>query len=423
VRFDGLWRHRDFLRLWSAQTISVFGTMISGSALPFTAILALDASALQVAVLTACRMLPGLLIGAHVGVWVDRLMRRPVMIVADIGRAALVVSVPLAYVFDVLTMEQLYVVAFGMGALTMVFDVAYQSYLPSLVSKEDLLEGNSKLTGSSSVSEFAGFSVSGWLVQAITGPGAMLVDALSFVASAAFLRDIEREEPPPIPAREQTSVREEALDGLRSVWRDGVLRALGGATALYSFGFGIFLATYLLFVTRGLGFEPGVLGLIFGLGGLSSLAGAMLAGRAAARFGAGPAMTAGLAAMGLSMLLIPAAPGATVVGAALLIAQQLGGDGGFVVHEVNAVSLRQSIVEERMLGRVNAFMRILEVGLLLAGTIVGGVLAEIIGLRAALTIGGAATVAAALWLFASPARRARMPSTITPVEPLAATAP
>src|SRR5688572_13662707 len=165
IRFDGLWRHPDFVRLWSAQTISVFGSLITGTAIPFTAILVLDASPREVALLAAANHVPGLIFGVAAGVWVDRLRRRPVMIAADLGRAALVTTIPLAYAFDALTIGHLYAVALSAGMLTIFFDVAYQSYLPTLVSRDELVEGNSKLAATASVSEFAGFSVSGWLVQ------------------------------------------------------------------------------------------------------------------------------------------------------------------------------------------------------------------------------------------------------------------
>jgi len=404
TRLDGLWRNPDFVRLWAAQTVSVFGSLITRTAVPFTAILLLDASPLEVAFLTMCGVLPGVLVGLHVGVWVDRLPRRPVMIAADLGRFALLLTVPVAYWLDALRIEHLYAVALASGVLTMFFDVAYRTYLPAIVTREELMEGNAKLTASESVAEFSAFSVSGWLVQIFSGPAALLVDAVTFLFSALSLSAIRRPEPPHVRREEQASVREEALDGLRAVWRDGVLRSLAGATALWSLGLGMFGATYMLFVTRGLGFHPGVLGVIFGIGGLSALAGALLAERGARRWGAGPAMIAGLAGMGASMLFIPAAEGAGAVAAALLIAQQLFGDGMFTIYQVNDTTARQSIAPERALGRVNAFMRMLELGLTLAGLLAGGLIGEWLGLRAALTMGAAMTIAASAALVLSPVR-------------------
>jgi predicted MFS family arabinose efflux permease len=331
------------------------------------------------------------------------------MIAADLGRAALLVSIPIAYAFDALTIWQLYSVALSAGALTIFFDVAYRSYLPTLVSRDELIEGNSKLAATASVSEFAGFSVSGWLVQIFSGPFAVLVDAISFVVSAVFVRAIRTPEPAPRPSEERAGALSEAVDGMRAVLRDPLLRSLAGATPLAAFGTGMFFATYMIFVTRGLGFHPGVLGVIFGLGGISSLFGALLAGGAARRFGSGPAMIAGLAMMGVSMFFIPIARGATVLAAGLLIAQQISGDGMLMVFDINATSLRQAIAPERMLGRVNAFNRMLDLGFTLAGILAGGVIGQTVGLRAALYIGASAMLAAAVWLLASPVRKIATP--------------
>ncbi len=417
LRFDGLWRHPDFVKLWTGQTISVFGSLITGTALPFTAILALHASPMQVALLSAANHVPGLAFGVAAGVWVDRLRRRPVMIAADLGRAAILLSVPIAYAFDALTMGQLYAVALSAGVLTIFFDVAYRSYLPTLVSREELIEGNSKLAATASVSEFAGFSVSGWLVQLFSGPIAVLVDAVSFVVSAVFLRTIRTPEPAPPPPEERPGALAEAVEGMRAVARDPLLRSLAGATPFASFGTGMFFATYMVFVTRGLGFHPGLLGVIFGLGGISSLFGAVLAAGFARRYGIGLSMIAGLGMMGISMLFIPIAQGATIVAAGLLIAQQISGDGMFMVFDINATSLRQAIAPERMLGRVNAFNRMLDLGFTLAGILVAGAIGQTVGLRPALYLGACSMLAAAGALLASPVRK--IATTPAEQEPLA----
>lgn len=411
-----LWRNADFLRLWSAQTISVFGTMITGTALPFTAILALDATPLHIALLQASRIVPAVAIAPFAGVWVDRLPRLPLMIAADIGRAAILATVPLAWAFDALRIEHLYAVSFGAGVLTMFFDVAFRSYLPAIVDREDLIDANGKMTASSAVSEFGGFSVSGWLVQLLSGPLAILADAFSFVASAAFLRSIRRAEPPAERSAGE-SIACEAAAGFRAVASSGVLRTLAAITAIYSAAFGMFGAVFLVFATRELGFGTGVLGMIFAVGGVSSLIGALVAGRAAGALGIGPAMAAGVLFMGLSMLLVPAAQGATLVAAALLLGQQITGDGMFTVFQVNEMSLRQSVTDDRMLGRVNAFMGIMEQGFLLAGTLAGGALGEAAGLRPTLIIAAGALVAGAAMLYASPVRAVRRAYVASEVAP------
>jgi predicted MFS family arabinose efflux permease len=298
----------------------------------------------------------------------------------------------------------------------MFFDVAYQAYLPTLVTRDELIEGNSKLAASASVSEFAGFSVSGWLVQIFNGPIALLIDAFTFVFSAFAIGSIDAPEPPPVPAAERTTVREEAIDGLRTVMGHGVLRSLAIAQVMYGAGFGVFAALYTLYVTRSLGFEPGLLGVIYGIGGISSSIGAVFAQRAARSLGVGPAMCAGLTVMGISMMFIVSAPEASVFGAALLIAQQISGDGMFTIFDINAVSLRQSIVQERMLGRVNAFMRMLEIAMTLTGVLVGGLVGEFIGLRAGMGGAAALVIGAGVLLFFSPVRRLREAPAIA-VEP------
>ena len=183
-RFGGLWRHPDFVRLWAGQTVSVFGSLTTGLALPFTAVIFLDAPGWQVALLGSANVIAGISVGLFAGVWVDRLRRRPIMIIADLARAVIIATVPIAALFDVLHMPQLYVVAFTTGVLTTFFDVAYQSYLPTLVTEEELLEGNSKLTGSASVAEAGAFGAAGWLAQVLTAPGAMAIDAVTFLVSA-----------------------------------------------------------------------------------------------------------------------------------------------------------------------------------------------------------------------------------------------
>ncbi|MEX2247240.1 MAG: MFS transporter [Dehalococcoidia bacterium] len=407
MRFGGLWRHRDFVRLWAGQTVSDFGSIIGLSAIPFTAIIALDATPLQIAALGVARIVPTLIIGLPAGVWVDRLRKRPVMIATDVARAAVLLSVPAAWAFDALRIEQLYVVAFATGGLTVFFQVAYRSYLPALVDQEELLEGNSKLSATSAVSEFAGFSVSGWLVQLFSGPIAILVDAFTFVFSAFCIRDIKSVEPPTQAHEDRPGIREETAEGLRAITRHPILRAIAASGLLHWTGFGVFGTVYSLFVIRELGFEPGVLGVIYGIGGISSFFGAILAERAAARLGVGPSMALGVAIMGFSMMLIVGAPaGVMGIAAAILCVQQLA-DGAFTAYDVNGVTLRQSVTAENMLGRVNAFMHVDEQGALLIGTVLGGVVGEALGLRTALFTGAALTVASGVLLWVSPVGRER----------------
>jgi Na+/melibiose symporter-like transporter len=406
-RFTGLWRHPDFLRLWTGQTISVFGSLTTRLALPFTAVVYLDASAFQVALVTSSDVLAGICFALFAGVWVDRLRRRPIMIAADLGRAAIIGSVPLAAVFGELRIEQLYAVAFLAGILTTFFDVAYQSYLPTLVDSDQLVDGNSKLAASASVAEFGSFSLAGWLVQLITAPGAMGVDAASFLFSAASLRTIRAPEPPPPPVADRASVRHEVMEGVRVLWRDPRLRAIAGSRVAFASASGMVGSVFVLFVTRDLGFSPGVQGVIYGVGGITSFGGAAAADWCRRRFGAGGAMMGGLILGGCGVLLIVGAPNITALVAVILVAQQIISDPGWTVYEINAISLRQAIAPESVLGRVTAAERFGGLVAMLIASLVAGVVASLVGVRPVLVLGACCTFVGVLIIFASPVRNIR----------------
>ena len=401
-KFTGLWRHSDFMLLWSGQTFSVFGSMIGGTAMSFTAILFLHATPLQMGVLSAMSLVPALLTGLIAGAWVDRVARKPLLIAADVARALVLMTVPLAAFLGLLRIEQLYGVALLISILTLVFDVAYQSYLPGLVGKEDVLEGNSKLAASASVAEFGGFSIAGWLVQLFSAPYAVLVDAFSFVISAFTLMRIRAQEPVRI-SEEHPRLWHEILEGLRMVRQNPLLRASALAVLAHELMGNMYGAQVVLYMSRGLGFNPGVLGMIWAVGGFSSFFGAVLVRRVSRWLGAGPAMGVGLAGSAVSMLLIPLASGATPLSAVLLILQQLG-DGFFVVYEINRVSMQQAIVDEAILGRVNATFRFLALGGSLVGALLGGLLAERIGVRSVLALGGVGVLLTSLGILLSPLR-------------------
>jgi MFS family permease len=417
-----LWQNREFLKLWSGQTISVFGSLIGRTALPFTAVLVLNATPFQMALLSAADLVSGLLVGLLAGVWVDRLRRRPVLIAADLGRAVLLGTIPAAALLGVLHVEQLYVIAFLVGVLTMFFDVAYHSYLPSLVRREELVEGNSKLTASASVAEVGGFGLSGWLVQWFTAPIAVLIDAVSFLFSALFVGLIRTPErnaarlsfETPTPAGERQNVWQEMAEGAVAVARDPVLRALAGSAMILAL-FGPMIGTLiLLFTTRELGLRPGIQGMIFAVGGVTSLLGALATGRVTRRLGVGRAMVYGLLLSSLGTFCIPLAHGATVAAVLLLVINQLVTDPSHTVYEINQVSLRQAITPDRLLGRVNASIRFVGLAAMLLGTLLGGLLGQTIGLRPTLVIGSCGGLLAALWLALSPVRLLeRAPASVT----------
>ncbi len=403
LNFTGLGQNSDFLRLWSGQTVSAFGSMVGGTAMSFTAILFLQATPFQMGVLNAMQLVPAVLAGLFAGAWVDRLRRRPLLISADVGRALALATIPLAAWLGMLHIGQVYAVALVVSILTIIFNVAYQSYLPHLVGREDLLEGNSKLAASAAVAEFGGFSLGGWLVQALTAPMAILIDAGSFVVSAVTLGLIRAREPS-TGAVEGRPLLEEIGEGLRMVLRHPLLRASAAAILVHGMAGGMYGALVVLYMNRGLGFDPGILGMIWAVGGVSSFLGAALAPRLTSRLGFGPAMFVGLGLFGLAECLIPVASGATFISAALLVGQQLG-DGFYIVYDINQVSLRQGITPENLLGRVNATVQFVELGATLLGSLVGGLLGGLVGVRLILAVGAAGTLLSALPLALSPVRK------------------
>jgi MFS family permease len=400
-----LWRDRNFLAVWSASTVSIFGSLITRTALPFAAILILGAGPLEIAALRSAELIAGLFIGLVAGAWVDRLRRRPIMIWADLGRAVLLASVPVAFVFGVLALPQLLVVAFAAAILTTFFDVADNAYLPTIVPRERLVAANSALTATGSVAEFSSFGIGGFLIQVFSAPIAIAVDAVTFLVSALLLGTIRKKEPPPRPIAHREPVLREIRDGMRIVARSPVLRALalshGGTHILW----GVFGTGYLLYATQNLALGPAAIGVIAGLGGLGSLVGAAFTPMLTRRIGMGSTILVGMAGFLIGNALIPLAPdGAVLVGAAFLIAQQLFGDAFATAYEITEVSLIQATVGDRVLGRVNATIHTFTTLLTLVGAILGGVIAEAWGLRAAFWVGLLGTVFAILVVWFSPVR-------------------
>jgi MFS family permease len=390
------------VRLWSAQTVSTFGSLITRAALPFMAILVLNATPGQIAILRAADLVPGFLIGLVAGVWVDRLRRRPVMIAADLGRAALLGSIPLVAFTSHARIEQLYIVAALASLLTVFFDVAEQSYIPAVVGRDQLIDANSRLTATQSIAEVGGFGIAGWLVQLFTAPIAIAIDAVTFLLSAVFVTTIRTPEPPPAPRAEPRGVWREMLVGLAVLRGDPSLRAIALSVAAFECAFGIVGTVYALYALRELGFMPGLLGLVFAVGGVSSLAGAVLASRVTRRFGIGPAMIGGLLLATIGVLFMPLARGAGAVALLLLLAQQVVGDGGATIYEINATSLRQAIAPAAILGRINAGIRFAALGATLLGTVAGALLAQAAGYRPTLVLGALAMLAGALVILRSP---------------------
>jgi MFS family permease len=407
-RLSGLWRNADFLKLWGAQSVSIFGSEITVVALPLLAALVLGATPLQMGLLVAAEGLPFLLCSLPAGVWVDRARRRPFLIAADLGRAALLLAVPLLALLGWLRIEYLYIIAFGAGTFAALFDVAHYAYVPALLRREELVEGNSKLQMSYSVAEAGGPGVAGVIVQLLSSPVALVVDAATYVVSALFLRAIKTPEPPPAPS-DGTSLRQSIGEGMRALVGHPLLRPiiLGSITAVV-FSRGI-VALFILLATRELGIGAAAIGLIFAAGGLGAIPGAALAGPVARRCGVGAAIIGGWAIEGAALLLIPLAawwgggPGTV----AILAAGKLIGGIAMAVANVNQWSLRQVVTPDRLQGRVTASHRTLVYGAQPLGALLGGLLGTAIGLAPAILVCAVGTALAPLWAVFSPLRRLR----------------
>jgi MFS family permease len=400
-----LWRNSAFVRVWGAATASIFGSLITGMALPLAAILVLGSGALEIAALRSVELGATLVVGLVAGAWVDRLRRRPVLIWADLGRAALLASIPVAFVLGVLTFWQLLAVSGLAAVLTAFFDSADNAYLPTIVEHERLVDANSALAASGSAAEFMAFGISGFLVQLLTAPIAIAIDALSFVASAVLIGSIRRPEGPPPTKAEREPVLDEIREGLRLVIHDPVLRAFAGAQMALAALWGIFGATWFLFVLDELGIGPAAIGVIAGVGGFSSFIGATVASRATRRWGIGPVAAAAMLLSAIGNAFIPLAPaGLPLVAVGCLVMQQLVADSAVTVYDITEASVRQTLVRDRALGRVGSTFRVAAVLAQLIATLGAGLLAEAIGVRATSWLAPVAGLLGAAILWTSPAR-------------------
>lgn len=399
-------RNGNFLKLWAGETVSLFGSQVTVLAIPLLAALTLGATPVQMSLLLAAGTAPDLLIGLFAGVWVDRLRRRPLLIAADVGRAVLLLLIPLAALLNSLHLWLLVAVAFGNGLLTTIFGIAYQSFLPAIVPRDGLVEANGRLEASSSVAGVAGPGLAGLLVQAVTAPIAIVVDALSFLVSGLCFWRIRAVEPPPVAAR--AGLWREIGVGVRAVAGAPILRALACTTATFNFFDSFLLAVYVLYLTRELGLAPGVVGAIFMIGGLGGLLGATLAARLARLVGLGRTMIGAILLAACGELGIALAGGPPLVALAIVGAGEATVQGSAVIFGVNGMSLRQAVTPDRLLGRVNATMRTLRTGLVPLGALLGGFVAGRFGLRQAVIVAGLGTLLAVLWTFFSPVRSLRV---------------
>jgi MFS family permease len=398
-----LLREREFGRFWWAQTASLFGDQITLLALPLTAVLVLDAHAAQMGYLTAAELVPNLLFSLHAGALVDRMGRRRVtMIAADLGRAALIATIPVAYGFDALTLTQLYVVAFLTGTMSVLFNVSFGSLFAAVVSRENYMTGNSLLHGTRAFSYVAGPSVAGFLVQLLRAPYALIVDAFSFVASALLLGRMKVAEPPAdVPAAGHLSA------GMRWIWRTPVMRAsLLSTTTINFFNF-VFFALFVLYATRSLHVRAGTLGIVLGAGAVGGLIGSFVAGRVGRRIGVGPAFMLGCFLFPAPLLLVPLAEGPKPLVLLMLGAAEFGAGFGVMLLDISAGAIRAAITPDRLRARVAGAYQVVNYGVRPVGALVGGALGAAIGLRPTLWIATVGALAGVLWLVKSPLPRLR----------------
>jgi MFS family permease len=399
--------HRaPFRNFWLGQTISVFGDQITLLAIPIVAVLILDAQPAEMGLLTAVGLLPHLLFSLPAGVWLDRqARRRRLMIMADIARAALIAAIPLSFMLGLLSLAQLFVIAFLVGTLAVIFDIAWNTLFVAVTPRQDFVQANSLLNGSRSMAYVGGPSLGGILIQVLGAPLAVLTDALSYVFSAAFLHRVKAEEPPIAPPGE--SILAQLGTGWRFIAHDGIMRATLVSVAwvnLFNFAFA---ALFILYVTTYLNVEPGVLGLVLGSGAVGGVGGALIAARLGRKIGLGPAYALGLFLFPASLVAIPLVTGAPETVLAMLFATEFGAGLGVMILDINAGAIIAARTPDAIRSRATGAWRFVNYGVRPVGALVGGVLGAAVGVRETLIVVTIASVAGVLWLIGSPVLRLR----------------
>jgi MFS family permease len=401
-----LLRQPEFLKLWAAQSISQLGDQVTLLALPLVAVLTLDASAAQMGFLVAAELLPHLFFSLLAGVWIERSQRRRhLMIVADVSRAVLLASVPIAYAFDVLSFPQLYAVAFAVGTFAVMFDVSWSTLFVAVVPRRDVVDANSKMSLSRAVSFVTGPTIGGFLVQLLTAPVTLLVDAVSYLGSAISLTRIRAQEPP--VERNGDGVIRSLRDGFAFVLKDELIRPeLLCVATINLFNF-VFHAIFVLYATRELGVEPGLLGLILGAGAVGGIIGALVATRVERLIGIGPAFTLGAVLFPLPLVLVPLASGSELRIALMLGAAEFFCSVGVMILDVNAGSITFLRTPDRIRARTSGTFRFVNYGIRPIGALLGGALGTAIGLQTTLWIGVLGALAGVIFLVFSPIPRLR----------------
>ncbi|WP_261992789.1 MFS transporter [Streptomyces sp. adm13(2018)] len=402
-RVPALLRERTFRNYWTGQTISLAGDQISLMAIPLAAVLVLGADAAAMGWLKAAELLPALLLNLPFGAWADRqASRRRAMIAADIGRAALVLSLPVAHLLGLLTLTQLYVVAFGIGALTVLFEVCNTTLFVALVPTERYVQAHSLVNGSRSTAWLAGPGIGGLLVQFLTAPFALVADALTYLVSAGYLARIKPVEPPPAPV-----AKGHFTEGLRWVVRERSMRALFAASGTVQFFNYMFHTLFVLYATTDLGLGAGLLGLVLGAGAVGGLLGAVVSGAVVRRIGIGGSLVAGFLGFTLPLVLIPLADGPLLLVVLVLFVAEFLSCVGVMIVDIAAGSFQMALIPDAVRARVMGAFRTLNHGFRPLGALAGGFLGTAIGLRPTLWVATVGAVFAVLWLLPSPLPRTR----------------
>ena len=399
------------MKLWTGQSLSEVGTEVTRLALPTAAIVLLGAGPFQVGLLGAFEYLAFPLLGLIAGVYADRLKRRRMLIVCDFGRLVALASVPAAYFLGLLSLYQLYAVALLTGICTVFFDVAYQSYLPALVERGDLLEANSKLEITRSTAQIVGPAAAGGLIQLLRPAAAILVDAASYLVSVLTLVWIHQSEPDARPSlAEASSFLGEMWEGIKVVLGHPIIRLISGSTSVSNLGSNMGFAVLLLFAYNQLHLTPGAVGLVFAIGSVGALIGAFVAVPLARRIGLGPTIALGTGGGGLASFLIPLASfgfAFPLLAAGFFIVLM-----GGTLYNINQVSLRQAIIPVRLQGRLNATVRTIVWGTIPIGAFSGGLLGSRIGLVPTLYVSAAIGTLAVLFILAGPVRLREQPAPV-----------
>jgi predicted MFS family arabinose efflux permease len=401
LRLTGnLWRHRDFTRFWFSDTVSQFGNQFSGFALPVLAVLSFNATPLDIGIITALAIVPYPLLGLFVGVWVDRFRKRRIMVVCNLGRMFVLASVPVGYLLGVLSLTQIFVVSLVTGVFSVFFDISYQAYLPILVERGDLIEGNQKLQLSASGAQVAGPGIAGFVYQAIGGAFTVAADAIGYAVSAVGLLTVKKDE---AKVRREGALEPnffaEMKEGLDVVLGNRYLRSIAGCTATSNLGTNMVGAVLAIFALRVLHFTTGEFGLMGSIGALGFLAGVFVVNRFTAALGFGRSLAVSITLPAAAILYPLALLGYSFVVVSLI---------AFVVglniplYNVNQISLRQAITPDRLQGRMNATMRVIVWGTIPVGSLAGGILGDALGIVHTIYVGGIIAGLAALWIVFGP---------------------